>query len=164
MVGTSLGRLTSDTTSTFEEAHRIRKLLARASDPRLHPFEAVAARTIAYRMISSGLQRGVADFGDFLDLLPPENCSINVAPAPTKRLRGVCHEGRVALPDTDHRQLVAYQSGKPEHAYGQGAPKSLFRVFIASFMLTFMATFLLALMATFLLALMATFSLTLIPH
>jgi hypothetical protein len=164
MAGASLGQLTSDTTSTFEEVHRIRKLLARASDPRLHPFEAVAARTIAYRLVSSGLQRGVADFGEFLDLLPPENCSINAAPTPTKRLRGVSHEGRVAVPDTYHRQLVAYQSSKPEHAHGQGAPKSLFSVFISSFMLTFMVTFLLALMATFLLALMATFSLTLMPH
>lgn len=160
MAGTSLGRLTSDTTSTFEEVHRIRKLLARASDPRLHPFEAVAARAIAYRLISSGLQRGVADFGDFLDLLPPENCSINLAPTPTKRLRGVCDEDRVALPDTDHRQLVAsrmhYQSGKTERAQGQGAPKSLFRVFIVCCLLTLMATFLLTLMATFLLTLMAT--------
>lgn len=157
MAGTSLGRLTSDTTSTFEEVNRVRKLLARASDPRLHPFEAVAARTIAYRLVSNGLQRGVADFGEFLDLLPPENCSINVAPTPTKRLRGVRHEGRVAQPDTDLRQLVAsrmhYQSGEPQHAHGQGAPKSLFRVFIASCLLALMATFLLTLMATFLLRL-----------
>jgi hypothetical protein len=168
MAGTSLGRLTSDSTSTFEEVDRIRKLLARASDPRLHPIEAVVARTIAYRLISSGLQRGVADFGDFLDLLPPENRSINAAPTPTKRLGGMRHEGRVALPDNDHRQLVPsrmhYQSGKPKHARGQGAPKSLFRlfmktVFIACCLFTLMATFLLTLMATFLLMLMATLAL-----
>jgi hypothetical protein len=150
MAGTSLGRLTSDSTSTFEEVDRIRKLLARASDPRLHPIEAVVARTIAYRLISSGLQRGVADFGDFLDLLPPENCSINAAPTPTKRPRAVCDGARVAPPDTDYRQLVPskiyYRSGKPEReTHGHGAPKSLFGrtmkiVFIACCLLTLMAT------------------------
>jgi len=85
----------------------IKKLLARAGDPRCDHFEAISARTIAYRwicenvrrgvvqvedvfeydrtkaskpsrrvllptVISSGLQRSVVDFGDFLDLMPAD--------------------------------------------------------------------------------------------
>jgi hypothetical protein len=72
MVKASIGRLSTDTTNTFEEVQRIRKLLVRANLPTANIFEAVAARTIAYRLISSGVQRGVVDFGDFLDLLPSD--------------------------------------------------------------------------------------------
>ena len=79
----------------------IRKLLARADHPRCDHFEAISAKTIAHRLIcenvrrgtvrfedvfeskpprrlrlptviSSGLQRGVVDFGDFLDLMPAD--------------------------------------------------------------------------------------------
>jgi hypothetical protein len=70
MVGARLGRLTASTTSTFEEVKRIRKLLARANLPTANVFEAVAARTIAYRLLADGVRRGVVRFGDVLDLLP----------------------------------------------------------------------------------------------
>jgi hypothetical protein len=100
----SLGRLGAGTCFR-DPTSTIRKLLARAGDPRSDHFEAISARTIAYRLIcenvnrgavrfedlfeydqtkpskrsrrvllptviSSGLQRGVVDFGDFLDLMP----------------------------------------------------------------------------------------------
>jgi hypothetical protein len=70
MVRARLGRLTASTTSTFAEVKRIRKLLARASLPTANVFEAVAARTIAYRLLADGVRRGVVRFADVLDLLP----------------------------------------------------------------------------------------------
>jgi hypothetical protein len=64
----SIGRLTGSTTN---DTVRIRKLLTFANNcPTTNVFEAGTARTVAYRLISSGLQRGVVDFGDFLDLMP----------------------------------------------------------------------------------------------
>jgi hypothetical protein len=68
MVKTSIGRLTGSTTS---DSVRIRKLLTFANNCPTNVFEAATARTVAYRLISSGVQRGVVDFGDFLDLMPP---------------------------------------------------------------------------------------------
>jgi hypothetical protein len=68
MLKTSIGRLTGSTTN---DTVRIRKLLTFANNcPTTNVFEAGTARTVAYRLISSGLQRGVVDFGDFLDLMP----------------------------------------------------------------------------------------------
>jgi hypothetical protein len=70
MVKAPIGRLTTDTTSTVEEIHRIRRLLARADLPTSTPSEAAAARTVAYRLTCEGLRRGVIDFADIADLLP----------------------------------------------------------------------------------------------
>lgn len=69
--GSSIGRLTASTTSTFEEVHRIRKLLAQANLPTANAFEAVTARRIAYRLLADGIRRGVVHVGDVVDLLPP---------------------------------------------------------------------------------------------
>jgi hypothetical protein len=98
MTELSLGRLGAGTCFR-DPTSTIRKLLARAGDPRCDHFEAISARTIAYRLICENvrrgavrfedvfeydqtkpskpsrrvllpLQRGVVDFGDFLDLMP----------------------------------------------------------------------------------------------
>jgi hypothetical protein len=103
MTKLSLGRLGGGTCFR-DPTSTIRKLLARAGNPRCDHFEAISARTIARRLIcenvrtgavrfedvfeydqtkpsrrellptviSSGLQRDVVDFGDFLDLMPAD--------------------------------------------------------------------------------------------
>jgi hypothetical protein len=56
--------------STFEEVHRIKKLLARGNVLTVSIFEAVAARTIAFNLIVDGVRRGAVSFEDVADLLP----------------------------------------------------------------------------------------------
>jgi hypothetical protein len=70
MAKTSIDRLTGRTTNDNETV-RIRKLLTFANNC-FTTNEATAARVIAYNLISDGLQRGVVDFGDFLDLMPAD--------------------------------------------------------------------------------------------
>jgi hypothetical protein len=62
-IGSLTGSLTDDTV-------RIRKLLNYANYCSSTD-EATCARIIAFRLISSGIQRGVVDFHDISDLLPP---------------------------------------------------------------------------------------------
>ena len=101
MTKLSLGRL-GGCTCFRDPTSTIRKLLARAGDPRCDHFEAISARTIAYRLICENVRRGalrfedvfeydqtkptrlsdtvipsglrpdVVDFGDFLDVMPAD--------------------------------------------------------------------------------------------
>jgi hypothetical protein len=71
-MGPSIGRLTANATSASEELQRIRKLLTRANLPSANVFEAVAARTIAYRLLADAVRRGAVDITDVIDLLPAD--------------------------------------------------------------------------------------------
>jgi len=58
------------TSSTIEEIHRIKKLLARPNVLTVSIFEAVAARTIAFNLLVDAVRRGAVSFEDVADLLP----------------------------------------------------------------------------------------------
>jgi hypothetical protein len=66
MTKLSLGRLGAGTCFR-DPTSTIRKLLARAGDPRCDHFEAISARTIAHRLICENVRRGAVRFEDIFE-------------------------------------------------------------------------------------------------